>query len=130
MTRELRNSLWILLLLMAVLALAVGTAAAEDAPNTDVAVEPVCPEGWRDTSVGSMKFCSHPDIGARGASDAWLLSVGPGRVDANPNTWQRPTVYPWPGATPDNPLGIAWAQEFEWECEALGLEIIHEGNCG
>ena len=63
---------WLALLACTVWAftLSHGVAAAED--------EPVCPPGWRDTSVpGVVEVCTHPDHGARKASDAWLIDSLP-----------------------------------------------------
>ena len=31
-----------------------------------------CPPGWKDTSVGSMEFCRHPELGSMAAAAAWI----------------------------------------------------------
>lgn len=34
-----------------------------------------CPDGWRDTSVGRLRFCSHPEHGSRTLRDAWQMAA-------------------------------------------------------
>ena len=35
-----------------------------------------CPDGWADTSVGTLAFCKHPTHGSVGASNAWAIADG------------------------------------------------------
>ena len=105
---------WLALLACTVWAFtSYGVAAAED--------EPVCPPGWRDTSVGSMEFCTHDDPKrVRSASAAWAAHEREER-GWDHREWRRPEGNKFAYTTP---------QKFGAPTETeLGLEAYFQSLC-
>ena len=64
------NSRSLITVVVAALLLVAGAAPAV-AEHGGTLGHQTCPPGWKDTSVGAMEFCSHPDHGSKAADAAW-----------------------------------------------------------